>query len=224
VAPDSLVRAVAGWQRTRHGWDVGEDAVTWAPGVVAGLAFSLMAYTKPGDGVIIQTPVYPPFYATIKEAGRRVVKNPLKREDARYVMDLEGREKLITPTCRTPILCKSPHPVARVWAKWNWSRADLAVRKICYHSDEIHQDIVYIDAKHTCIASLSMRWIANSPVLAPSKTFNIAGMKHIVALIPDEKLMARYVSVLNRLHLGSSAYSGSLRWRRPFKVRGWLTS
>jgi len=226
VAPDSLVRAVAGWQRTRHGWDVGEDAVTWAPGVVAGLAFSLMAYTKPGDGVIIQTPVYPPFYATIKEAGRRVVKNPLKREDDRYVMDLEGLEKLITPTCRTLILCSPHNPVARVWAKEELEAlAELAVRKnMLIISDEIHQDIVYSDAKHTCIASLSDEMASRTVTfVAPSKTFNIAGMNTSVALIPDEKLMARYVSVVNRLHLGSLSILGITAMETAYsKCAGWL--
>jgi len=211
ITPDSLFDAVTGWQKKRHGWEIGKESVTWAPGVVAGLAFSLTAFTKPGDGVIIQTPVYPPFYAIINEAGRKIVKNPLKRENGRFVMDLEGLEKLVTPTCRTMILCSPHNPVARVWTREELEAlAEIAKRKdMLIISDEIHQDLVFSDAKHICIASLSDEMSSRTVTfVAPSKTFNIAGMKASVALIPDEKLRFRYQSVLGRFHLDSLSILG----------------
>jgi cystathionine beta-lyase len=226
IAPDSLLKAITDWQKNRHGWEIGKEAVTWAPGVVAGLAFSIMAYTKPGDGVIIQTPVYPPFYATISESGRRIVKNPLKREKDRYVMDLESLEKLVTPTCRTLILCSPHNPVARVWTREELEAlSELAERKdMIIISDEIHQDLVYSDAKHMSIASLSEEMSSRTVTfVAPSKTFNIAGMNSSVALIPDEKLRARYVSVLNRLHLSSLSILGLTAMETAYaKCAGWL--
>ncbi len=226
IAPDSLLKAITDWQKNRHGWVIGKEAVTWAPGVVAGLAFSIMAYTKPGDGVIIQTPVYPPFYATISESGRRIVKNPLKREDGRYVMDLEGLEKLVTPTCRTLILCSPHNPVARVWSREELEAlAEVAERKdMIIISDEIHQDLVYSDAKHISLAALSGEMsLRTVTFVAPSKTFNIAGMNSSVALIPDEKLRARYVSILNRLHLSSLSILGLTAMETAYaKCAGWL--
>ena len=226
IAPDSLLKAITDWQKNRHGWEIGKEAVTWAPGVVAGLAFSIMAYTKPGDGVIIQTPVYPPFYATISESGRRIVKNPLKREKDRYVMDLESLEKLVTPTCRTLILCSPHNPVARVWTREELEAlSELAERKdMIIISDEIHQDLVYSDAKHMSIASLSEEMSSRTVTfVAPSKTFNIAGMNSSVALIPDEKLRARYVSVLNMLHLSSLSILGLTAMETAYaKCAGWL--
>lgn len=226
IAPDSLLKAITDWQKNRHGWEIGKEAVTWAPGVVAGLAFSIMAYTKPGDGVIIQTPVYPPFYATISESGRRIVKNPLKREKDRYVMDLESLEKLVTPTCRTLILCSPHNPVARVWTREELEAlSELAERKdMIIISDEIHQDLVYSDAKHMSIASLSEEMSSRTVTfVAPSKTFNIAGMNSSVALIPDEKLRARYVSILNRLHLSSLSILGLTAMETAYaKCAGWL--
>ena len=226
IAPDSLLNVITEWQKERHGWDIKKDAVTWAPGVVAGLAFSLMAYTKPGDGVIIQTPVYPPFYSTISEAGRKIVKNPLKRQNGRCVMDLEELEKIITPTCRTLILCSPHNPVARVWTREELEAlAELAERKdMIIISDEIHQDLVYSDAKHICIASLSEEMSSRTVTfVAPSKTFNIAGMNSSVALIPDEKLRARYVSVINRLHLNSLSILGLTAMETAYaKCAGWL--
>lgn len=226
IAPDSLLKAITDWQKNRHGWDIKSDAVTWAPGVVAGLAFSLIAYTKPGDGVIIQTPVYPPFYSTISEAGRKIVKNPLKRQNGRYIMDLEELEKIITPTCRTLILCSPHNPVARVWTREELEAlAELAERKdMIIISDEIHQDLVYSDAKHVSIASLSDEMSSRTVTfVAPSKTFNIAGMNSSVALIPDEKLRARYVSVMNRLHLSSLSILGLTAMEAAYaKCAGWL--
>ncbi len=226
IAPDSLLRAITDWQSSRHGWKIGKESVTWAPGVVAGLAFSIMAYTKPGDGVIIQTPVYPPFYATVSESGRRVVKNPLRRQGGRYVMDLEGLEKLVCPTCRVLIMCSPHNPVARVWSRGELEAlAELAVRKdMLIISDEIHQDLVYSDAKHISIASLSEEMASRTVTfVAPSKTFNIAGMNSSVALIPDEKLRARYISVMNRLHLGSLSILGLTAMETAYsKCAGWL--
>lgn len=226
IAPDSLLKAVTEWQKIRHGWEIKKEAVTWAPGVVAGLAFSVMAYTKPGDGIIIQPPVYPPFYSTISEAGRRVVKNPLKRQDGRYVMDLEGLEKLVTPTCRTLILCSPHNPVARVWTKDELEAlAELATRKdMLIISDEIHQDLIYSDAKHISMASLSDEMASRTVTfVAPSKTFNIAGMNSSVAIIPHEKLKARYISVMNRLHLGSLSILGLTAMETAYsKCAGWL--
>ena len=226
IAPDSLLKAITDWQKNRHGWEIGKEAVTWAPGVVAGLAFSIMAYTKPGDGVIIQTPVYPPFYATISESGRRIGKNPLKREKDRYVMDLESLEKLVTPTCRTLILCSPHNPVARVWTREELEAlSELAERKdMIIISDEIHQDLVYSDSKHISIASLSDEMSSRTVTfVAPSKTFNIAGMNSSVALIPDEKLRARYVSILNRLHLSSLSILGLTAMETAYaKCAGWL--
>lgn len=226
ITPDSLLEAVTGWQKKRHGWEIGKESVTWAPGVVAGLAFSLMAFTKPGDGVIIQTPVYPPFYAIINDAGRRIVKNPLKRENGRFAMDLEGLEKLVTPTCRTLILCSPHNPVARVWTREELEAlAEIAKRKdILVISDEIHQDLVFSDAKHICIASLSDEMSSRTVTfVAPSKTFNIAGMKASVALIPDEKLRFRYQSVLDRFHLGSLSILGLTATETAYaKCAEWL--
>lgn len=221
---DSLRGAIRNWELTRHGWRFDKEAISWAPGVVAGLSFAVEAYTKPGDGIIIQTPVYPPFYRTVREAGRIIVKNPLIRKDGRAMMDIEGLEKLVTPTCRTLILCSPHNPVARVWSKEELEAlADLAKRKdMLIISDEIHQDLVFSDAKHICLASLPDMEKHVVTFVAPSKTFNIAGMKASVAIIPDYSLRARYISVIERFHLNSvnilgitameAAYSHCAEW------------
>ena len=205
MIPDSLRDTVRAWEKEHYGWEFGREALSWAPGVVAGLSFAVMGLTKPGDQIIIQTPVYMPFYRTIREAGRIIVKNPLIYENGRYTMNFDELEKLVTPTCRTLILCSPHNPVARVWSREELERlADIAVRKnMIIIADEIHQDLVFSDAKHICIGSLPGMAERTVTFIAPSKTFNIAGMKASVAIIPDELLRGIYVSVLERFHLNS---------------------
>ena len=205
MIPDSLRDAICAWEREHYGWEFGREALSWAPGVVAGLSFAVMGLTKPGDQIIIQTPVYMPFYRTVREAGRIIVKNPLIYENGRYTMNFDELEKLVTPTCRTLILCSPHNPVARVWSREELERlADIAIRKnMIIIADEIHQDLVFSDAKHICIGSLPGMAKRTVTFIAPSKTFNIAGMKASVAIIPDELLRGIYVSVLERFHLNS---------------------
>ena len=118
-------------------------------------------------------------------------------------MDIEGLEKLVTPTCRTLIFCSPHNPVSRVWTKDELEKlADLAEGKdMLILSDEIHQDIVFSDASHTCLATLPKMEKRTVTFLAPSKTFNLAGLASSVAIIPDPSLMEQYKSVLVRFHL-----------------------
>ena len=191
---------------------------------MGGLAFAIEAYTKPGDGIILQTPVYPPFYEIIEAAGRHVVKNPLKRENGKFVMDLDGLEKLITPTCRTLIFCSPHNPVSRVWTKSELEKlAELAISKdLLILSDEIHQDIVFSDAKHTCLATLPDMDDKTLTFIAPSKTFNLAGLSSSIVIIPDPSLMDQYKSVLVRFHLSRLNAMGLVAMEAAYsKCAGW---
>ena len=205
LIPDSLRDAVRAWERDHYGWEFGREAVSWACGVVAGLSFATMGLTKPGGQIIIRTPVYMPFYRTVREAGRIIVENPLVYRNGRYEMNLEELESLVTPTCRTLILCSPHNPVSRVWSREELEAlADIVRRKdMIVIADEIHQDLVYSDAKHTYLGSLPGMDKHVLTFIAPSKTFNIAGLKSSVAIIPDERLRGVYVSVLERFHLNS---------------------
>lgn len=203
VASPSAVRAVRGWEKKRHGWDFPASAVSWAPGVVTGLAFAVEALTKPGDGIIIQTPIYPPFYRTVREAGRIIVENPLINKNGRFTMDIKGLEKLVTPTCRMLLFCSPHNPTARVWTKEELTAlADLAKRRdMIIVVDEIHHDLIFSDAVHTCFASLSKDAAQRTlTFIAPSKTFNIAGLKASVAVIENKRYKACYDSVAEKYH------------------------
>ncbi len=180
IMTDGAREAVADWERVRHGWDLSLRSVDFVPGVVAGLAFAIQAFTKPGDGVVIQTPVYPPFFSVIRDAGREIVENPLVEGASRYEMDFEHLEEVLARPNVTALMLCSPHnPVARVWTREELARlAELCVaHDATVFSDEIHQDLVFGDAKHvpTAVAApnLKSRLIT---LVAPSKTFNIAGL------------------------------------------------
>ncbi|MDR1481771.1 MAG: pyridoxal phosphate-dependent aminotransferase [Synergistaceae bacterium] len=194
IMTDEARNTVAEWEKRRHGWDVDPDDVAFVPGVVTGLSAAVRAFTEPGDGVIIQTPVYAPFFRVITDNDRVVVENPLKETEERFVMDFDNLERVIESNgrVRAMILCSPHNPVARVWSADELSRLlDIcALRGIVIINDEIHQDLVYSDARHIPIASLAE---SQSPLIltlvAPSKTFNIAGL-HASAWITKDRAAA----------------------------------
>jgi len=205
VMTDSARAAAADWQRTRHGWNVAAECVDFVPGVVAGLGFAIQAFTKPGDGVVIQTPVYPPFFSIIQDNGRKVVENPLIECESRYEMDFDGLDELLARPDVTAMLLCSPHnPVARVWTSEELSRlAGLCLAHgVMLLSDEIHQDLVYSDAKHipTALAApdLKPRLLT---LVAPSKTFNIAGLSSSVWISEDEQITDMMRKSIAKLHM-----------------------
>lgn len=187
----SYFDAVVSWQRERHGWDAQPEWIALAPGVVPALGTAVRAFTAPGDGVVVMPPVYHPFRITVENAGRRVVENPLiLGEGLRYEIDFAGLEELCRDPHTTMILLCSPHnPVGRVWTADELARI---VRICCDHGvficcDEIHNDLIMPGYEHIVIARvMNADELANCMVCtAPSKTFNLAGLKCSNIFIPD---------------------------------------
>jgi aminotransferase/cystathionine beta-lyase len=188
--------AVAGWMARRHGWTVRPEWIQGAPGVIAGFYAAIKALTAPGEGVIIQTPVYYPFYNAIRTTGRTLAPNPLVLSDGRYGIDFEDLErKARDPRNKVLLFCSPHNPVGRVW-----TAAELArVGEICLRhdlriiSDEIHFDLVMPGHAHTVFATLSEELARRMVVCtAPSKTFNLAGMQTSNIIIPDPDLRAAF--------------------------------
>jgi len=181
--------AILGWLKNEHNWEIKQEWLNYIPGIVKGIAFVIMNFTKPGDKVIIQPPVYPPFKATPEMHGRKLVYNPLIEENGTYKMDLEGLRNLIDGDCKLFILCNPHNPVGITWDKD--TLAELA--EICYDnnvlviSDEIHSDMALWDNTHTPFATVSDKASQNSiTFMAPSKTFNIAGLLSSYCIIPND--------------------------------------
>lgn len=178
AVPDGLLRTLSAWLSARHGWDVPLEQILRAPNALNSLAISVSLFSAPGDGIIVQPPVFFDFYDVIQENGRAVARNPLLLRDGRYVMDFEGLESLARdPANRMLLLCNPHNPVGRVWTRGELIR----LSKICKDSgvlviaDELHGDIVYPGHIYHPFASLGLEAANNSiTILSPAKTFNIA--------------------------------------------------
>ncbi|MGE5598573.1 MAG: MalY/PatB family protein [Bacteroidota bacterium] len=203
--------ALASWVERRHGWRIQTEWAMHTPGVVPALSLAVLALTEPGEKIVIQPPVYPPFYDVVRDHGRVLVENPLRLEGGRYVMDLQGLEALLDDATRMLILCSPHNPVGRVW-----SRDELAaLGELCLRhdvllvADEIHADLVYGGSRHCCAASLSPDLARRTvTMMAPSKTFNVAGLVAAAAIIPDPGLRRRFGDMQRRLHLGGGNVFG----------------
>ncbi|MGB3731534.1 MalY/PatB family protein [Microbacterium sp.] len=196
VATDDYWEAVTGWFQDRHGWAVTREQITLAPGVVPAFNTAVRAVTAPGDGVIVQTPAYYPFFGAIEGNERVVVRNPLVLREGRWRIDLDDlAEKAADPRTTALLFCSPHNPTGRVWerdelnAVWRIARDnDLTVI-----SDEIHFDLLMPGVQHTVFSTLNDDAAARTIVCtAPSKTFNLAGMATSNIVIPNEQLRENF--------------------------------
>ena len=208
--PPTFFEAAQAWLERRHGWSVPREWIVTSPGVLFGLSASLQALTEPGDGVVIQPPVYYPFALRIRGAGRRVVENPLLLRDGAWAMDLDGLERVIDPGTRMLVLCSPHNPVGRVWDRPTLERLARICRErgVRVVSDEIHFDLVMPGHRHVPIASLSAESAANTVTLvSAAKTFNLAGLGGSLTLIASEELRRRFVASQQAFAVAPNAFA-----------------
>ncbi|MCI0474660.1 MAG: pyridoxal phosphate-dependent aminotransferase [Anaerolineales bacterium] len=195
IRPSDYYDSLINWMQKRHHWEIKTEWLTYSPGVVPGLALALHAYTQPGDKIVIQPPVYPPFFSVVKNNGRQLVFNPLQFADGKFGMDLENLERQIDARTRLLILCNPHNPVGRVWTRDELTQlGELCLRKnVLIVSDEIHCDLILRGAQHVPFASLSDALAQNTiTLIAPSKTFNIPGLYTAAAIISNARLRAQF--------------------------------
>ncbi len=175
VPSSEINTVVKHWVKRRYKWDIKEEWLIPSSGVVTSIAFAIQALTEKGDKVLIQTPVYYPFYSMIENNGRKIVKNPLVLKNDKYEIDFNDFEDKLKSGVKLFILCSPHNPVGRVWTRKELEKmGELCERYGVYIvSDEIHADIIYEPNVHTPMASLNRYWENNSiTCIAPSKTFN----------------------------------------------------
>ena len=208
----SFYQSVINWFSRRHDWQVEKSWIEPNPGVVTALTVAVLSCTQPGDKVIIQPPVYFPFFHSVKNNGRHLIENRLKIENGRYVMDYNALEtQMKDPRARLLVLCSPHNPVGRVWTAEELRRlADLCLQNnIVLVSDEIHCDLVFSGHHHTPTASLSPEIAHNTITLvSPSKTFNLAGLNSSVAIIANPELRKRFTIMTEGAHVGGSSIFG----------------
>lgn len=188
--------AVDRWFYTHHGYHVDVEALTVGCGVVYGLATGVKAFTKKGDAILIQQPVYYPFREVIEDNGRTFVNSQLHYEDGVYTIDFEDFEKkIVENNVKVFILCNPHNPVGRVWTKEELEKiGDICLRHdVVIMDDEIHCDFIYPGYQFTSFMNLDSKYQKNLVLYtSPSKTFNIAGLQPANIIIPDEKLRTAY--------------------------------
>ncbi len=197
--------SVISWMKKIHNWEIKNNWISFSPGVVPAINMSVLAFTDLGDKIIVQPPVYFPFFSAIKDNKRIMLENQLKYEKGVYTIDFQNLESLIDDKVKMIILSSPHNPVGRVWTKTELIR----LAKICTEnnililSDEIHSDLIFDGYKHIPLASLSSI-ISDITItcIAPSKTFNITGLSSSAVIISNEKLLDKYNKILDTLHLG----------------------
>lgn len=205
AAQPGYLPAIQWWMESRHGWQVDHDWILTAAGLVNGTALAINAFTRPGDRVILMTPVYHAFARVTRALGREVAEFPLAQQDGRYVMDWDNWAKLLTGREKMLILCSPHNPGGRVWTAEELRQvADFCIaHDLILISDEIHHDLVMPGHDHIVTAKAAPE-IANRLITltAATKTFNIAGAHVGNAIIADPVLRAAYKA--QQLGLGLS--------------------
>ena len=225
VPPENYYNSIIQWLKDRHGWEIRKEWLSYIPGIVKGIAFCVMKFTTPKDKIIIQPPVYHPFRLVPYMHRRQVVNNPLLEENGNYRMDLNGLRKILDKDCKLLILSNPHNPIGIAWDKETLE--ELA--SICYEngilviSDEIHSDMGIFGHSHTPFATVSPEATRNSiTFMAPSKTFNIAGIVSSYSIVPEPELRKNFYDYLHASELdegtifaytaAQAAYEKGLDW------------
>lgn len=208
--PESLYQSVIGWFQRRHHWSIERDWIVMAPGVVPSLHACCLAFAEAGEGVIVQPPVYFPFFSAVTETKRQLVLNPLQSINGRYEINLKQLENQARDA-RILMLCTPHNPVGRVWSKAELISV-LRIAKahnLIVLSDDIHADLVYPGASHTMIGTLETElgeFIRTNVItaVAPSKTFNIPGLGLSCLIVPNPQHREALQKVFELLHVSNS--------------------
>ncbi len=223
--------SIVNWMYKRHKWKIMKEWVSFSPGVVPALNMAVLAFSKPGEKVIVQPPVYFPFFSAVKNHGRKLVYNQLREKDGHYEMDFNDLEKRIDTKTRLLFLCHPHNPVGRLWSLQELETlVEICARKnILIVSDEIHSDLMLNGNTHIPIATISQKAAEISlTCIAPSKTFNLAGLSSSALIIPNETLRKTYEKKLDDLHVGmgnlfgivslEAAYNSGEEWLEQLLV------
>jgi cystathionine beta-lyase len=203
--PHELTGLLIRWQAQRHGWTIEPEWLMTMPGVVPTLYAAVKALTKEGDAVIIQPPVYTPFFSAVTDNNRRLLINSLKQVNGRYEMDFDHLEDCAKQGAKLLLLCSPHNPVGRVWTRDELNKLiDISNRyDMVIVSDEIHADLVFAPHKHTPLVSLDDLSDKLVTIFAPGKTFNIPGLGMAFMVASDPELRAKLSYEFKTLHIES---------------------
>jgi len=206
MQPEAYYDAIIAWWERRHDFKLKKDWIIFCPGIVPALSYIIRAFTKQGDKVLLQSPVYYPFYRVITNNGCEVVDNPLILKGEKYEIDFEDLEsKASDPKVKLMLLCSPHNPVGRVWTKEELVRiGDICEKhQVLVIADEIHCDLVYKGYKHIPFAQINEDFLRNSiTCTAPSKTFNLAGLQVSNLIVANKELRLKLKQILEVNEIG----------------------
>ena len=210
--PPEYFSSIIDWSERRHNWKIEKEWICFSPGIVPALNFCTLAFTNPGENIIVQPPVYFPFFSAVEAHGRKLVYNPLKESGGNWEMDFENLRNCINENTKMIFLSNPHNPLGRVWYPDElFEIADICLKNnVLIVSDEIHCDLVLPGFKHTPLAKLSSEAAKITiTCLAPSKTFNLAGLSTSSVIISNPELRKSFNSVVEKLHVGNGNIFGS---------------
>lgn len=232
--PDEYYEAFIAWEEKRHGFKVEKEWIRFSPGVVAGFHWLIQILTKPGESVIMNTPVYYPFLDAVKNNGRRLICSDLINQNGTYYIDYEDFEKkIIENDVKAFVFCSPHNPVGRVWKKEELERLFEICKKhqVSIISDEIHQDLVFGTNKHIPSLAVGNDHDKMAVLVAPSKTFNLAAGQNSMVILPTEEMREKWDAYTraNRVIGGNAfgyvaaqaAYEGGEEWLEEILKQIW---
>lgn len=224
---DGYVKAVQNWFAKRFGWQVEREWLITTPGVVFALSAVVRAVTEPGDAVLVQPPVYYPFYRVINNNGRKLVENPMLYENGKYTIDYAGfEEKILQENVKAFILCSPHNPVCRVWTAEELARIGAICKKhnVIVISDEIHCDFAFPDHPHTPFVKACPEMQDRTVICtAPSKSFNLAGLQVSNIFVPGRELYAKVKGEMEVISYDSPNMLGAIACQAAYEGgEAWL--
>jgi cysteine-S-conjugate beta-lyase len=210
--PDEYFLSMISWLKTRHNWTIEKEWISFCPGIVPALNFCTLAFTKPGDNIVVQPPVYFPFFSAVESHGRNLIYNRLTESEGTWNMDYDSLIAGIDSNTKMIIISNPHNPVGRVWTPEELNNlAEICLKNnIIIISDEIHCDLTLPGFNHTPMASLSDKIADNTiTLIAPSKTFNLAGLSTSSVIISNPILRKAFNRVVDNLHLGNGNIFGN---------------
>jgi cystathionine beta-lyase len=217
--PRRFFEAAAAWLYRRHGWEISPEAISFSPGIVPALNLCVMAFTEPGDRIVVQPPVYFPFFTAVTNHKRELVYNQLEEHKGEYGINFDHLEARFREGIKMFFLCHPHNPVGRVWKRDELERlADLCVKYgVMVISDEIHSDLLLYGNRHIPFASLGSD-VADLTLtcIAPSKTFNLAGLYTSAVIATNPELKKGYDRILDKVHVGGGGLFGQVAFEAAY--------
>lgn len=213
LRPKRFYETIAAWMKKRHNWEVNPGQIDFSPGVVPALVLAVLGFTEPGDKVLVQSPVYFPFFTTIENHKRELVNNKLIYDNGSYSIDFDDLEQKFRAGVKMMFLCHPHNPVGRAWRRNELEElGKLAVKyNVLVFSDEIHSDLILPGYTHIPLATINPE-IAKRTItaIAPSKTFNLAGLHTSAVIIENQELKKKYEQILDAIHIGGGNIFGNV--------------